>query len=262
MSTQLALAQVQDALTRLGMTRMAEVVPSYAEQAASSDMTYLDFLVRLLDAELEHRYNRYLLTRLSLAHFPYRKTLSDFDFSFQPSIDERQVRELATLSFVDNGTNVILLGPPGVGKTHLAVAIGMEAVTHRVSVYFVTMQALVSDLRRAHNEGRLERRLRLYTRPKLLICDEMGYLPLDSVDAANFFRLVSERYEKGAMIITSNTSYANWGKVFGDPVLAAALLDRLLHHSVTINIRGNSYRMKEKLKAGFVNPFKDEATND
>lgn len=124
------------------------------------------------------------------------------------------------------------------------------------------MQALVSDLRRAYAEGKFDKRLKLYTRPKLLICDEMGYLPLDPPDAANFFRLVSERYERGAMIITSNTSYANWGKILGDPVLAAALLDRLLHHSVTINIRGSSYRMKEKMKAGFINPFKEEASKE
>lgn len=262
MSEALSLARTEEALVKLGLTRMAELLPSCAEQAARSEMTYVDFLLRLLDAEAEQRYNRYLATRLSLAHFPYKKTLSDFDFSFQPSIDERQIRELSTLSFVENGTNVIFLGPPGVGKTHLAVALGMEAVIHRMSVYFVTMQALVSDLRRAYAEGKFDKRLKLYTRPKLLICDEMGYLPLDPTDAANFFRLVSERYEKGAMIITSNTSYANWGKILGDPVLAAALLDRLLHHSVTVNIRGSSYRMKEKMKAGFTNPFKEEASKE
>jgi DNA replication protein DnaC len=134
----------------------------------------------------------------------------------------------------------------------------MEAVQQRMSVYFVTMQKRVVDLRRAHQEGRLETRLRIYTQPKLLICDAVGYLPLDALEAAHFFRLVSERYEHGSMIITSNTSFTNWGTLFGDQVLAAALLDRLLHHATTINIRGNRYRMKDKLTAGVTHALKEE----
>ncbi|GGJ13535.1 ATPase AAA [Alicyclobacillus cellulosilyticus] len=258
MTEALVMAKAEEALLELGLKRAAAVLSASVEWAAGHQATYAEFLHRLLDAELEERYNRYLQSRLKLAHFPFHKTLADFDFSFQPSIDERQIRELATLTFIREGGNVIFLGPPGVGKTHLAVALGMEAVKQRMSVYFVTMQKLVADLRRAHQEGRLEKRLRIYTQPKLLICDEVGYLPLDALDAANFFRLVSERYEHGSMIITSNTSFTNWGTLFGDQVLAAALLDRLLHHATTINIRGNSYRMKDKLKAGVTHALKEE----
>jgi DNA replication protein DnaC len=250
LSEPITLAKVEESLLELGLKRSADLVVASAEWATANNATYLEFLARLLEAETEERYNRYLQTRLKLAHFPYRKTLADFQFEFQPSVDERQIRELSQMSFVHDGSNVILLGPPGVGKTHLAVSLGMEAIKQRVSVYFVSMQALVSDLRKAYNENRLDRRLRVYTKPKLLICDEVGYLPLDPVDAANFFRLVSERYEHGAMIITSNTSYTNWGNLFGDQVLATALLDRLLHHATTLNIRGNSYRMREKIRTG------------
>ncbi len=167
-------------------------------------------------------------------------------------IDERQVRELRTLRFVHEASNVILLGPPGVGKTHLAVALTETAIQSGQAAYFMTAHDLVTDLGRAYREGRLDRRLRIYLAPKVLIIDEMGYLPLDEIGATIFFQLVSARYERGSIILTSNKSYGEWGTIFGDPIIATAILDRLLHHSTTLNIRGESYRLKERRKAGLI----------
>jgi DNA replication protein DnaC len=202
---------------------------------------------------------------MRMAGMPTAKTLSGFDFAFQPSIDERQIRELATLRFVSEVANVILLGPPGVGKTHLAIALAIEAIQGGHSAYFVTAHNLVTDLGRAAREGKLEGRLRHYLKPKVLVVDEVGYLPLDSVGATIFFQLVSARYERGSILLTSNKSYADWGQVFGETTIATAILDRLLHHSTTVNIRGESYRLKERKRAGLFQsptPKPSEASRD
>lgn len=165
-------------------------------------------------------------------------------------MDERQIKDNQTLRFVSEYGNVILLGPPGVGKTHLAVGLALEAMRGGFSAYFVTANDVINDLGKAAREGKLEQRMRQYTRPKVLVIDEVGYLPLDPIGATVFFQLVSARYERGSIILTSNKSYTDWGAVFGDQTIAAAILDRLLHHSTTINIRGESYRLKERKRAG------------
>ena len=198
------------------------------------------------------KYNRNVKLKTQWAHFPYLKRLDQFDFGFQPSVDEKKIRELASLRFLDHKENVILLGPPGVGKTHLAIALGVEAILQGFSVYFITMQDLITQLTRARDENRLKEKITLLTKPKLLILDEIGYLGLDPFGATCLFQLVSDRYEHGSMILTSNKSYGDWGTIFQDNVIASAILDRLLHHSTTINIKGESYRLKDKKKAGVI----------
>jgi DNA replication protein DnaC len=246
----LAYDRVQTHLARLKLPRIAECLDPIAQEAAKANWTYLDFLDQLLDAEVSARYERDVTMKTKLAHFPFAKTLDQFDFSFQPSVNERQIRELATLRFIANGENVLLLGPPGVGKTHLAIALGMTAIQQATSVYFITMVDLLEQLHRDVKEDRLDHRLRTLCRPKLLILDEMGYFPLDRLAAQFLFQLVSRRYQKGSIILTSNKSYGDWGDIFADHILASAILDRLLHLSTTINIRGQSYRLREKRKTG------------
>ncbi|KYO66714.1 IS21-like element helper ATPase IstB [Thermovenabulum gondwanense] len=244
------LEKAKSNLEELGLLNAAVFIDAILERAQHANATYIEFLNGLLEAELSERQRRNIEVRSKLARLPYRKTLSEFDFTFQPSIDEKLIRELATMAFVYRAENVIFLGPPGVGKTHLAVGLAIEALSQGMSVYFTRLSRLIEDLKKANKENRLEKRMRIYTGPKLLIIDEVGYLPLDDLGANLFFQLISARYERGSIILTSNKGFGEWGELMGDTVLATAVLDRLLHHAHIINIRGNSYRLKDRLKTG------------
>ena len=216
----------------------------------------MDFLDLVLSEEAQSKDLKRTRMGIQIAHFPVVRRLEDFDFSLQPSIDQKLIRELETGRFIANGENLLLLGPPGVGKTHLAIGLGRKAVEHGASALFVPALGLVAQMMRAESEGRLEERLTQLTKPKLLIIDELGYLPFERRAAHLLFQLVNRRYERGSMILTSNQPVGNWGEVFGDAVLATAILDRLLHHSHVITIKGESYRLREKRKAGLLRPTK------
>ncbi|MBM3281069.1 MAG: IS21-like element helper ATPase IstB [Candidatus Handelsmanbacteria bacterium] len=248
----IALEQARHYLETLGLTQAAAVLDSRLDLAAKKQLPYPEMLADLLGIEAAARRERYMTTRTRLAHLPYQRTLDQFDFSFQPSIDERQVKELASLAFVSEASNVLLLGPPGVGKTHLAVSLAMKAIEKGYGAYFVRAYDLMEDLRKARSEHNLDRRMRVYLAPKVLIIDEFGIWPYDREAATAFFGLVSARYERGSIVLTSNKGFAEWGELLGDAVIATAILDRLLHHSHVLNIRGESYRLKDKRQAGLL----------
>ncbi len=248
----ITLEKARSHLESLGLNQAAEMLDSRLDSAAQRQLPYPAFLADLLGIEVQARRERYLTTRTRLAHFPFLRTLEQFDFGFQPSIDQRLIKELATTAFVADAANVVLLGPPGVGKTHLCVALGLKALEQGHAVYFVRAHDLMEDLRRAQAEHRLDRRMRVYIAPRLLIIDEFGVWPYDRMASTALFSLISARYERGSIMLTSNKGFAEWGEVLGDPVIATAILDRLLHHGHVINIRGNSYRLKDKKRAGLL----------
>jgi DNA replication protein DnaC len=247
------LARAKELLDKFGLLTASTLLDSKLEMAVKREDTYLAFLLEVLDDENRQRLIRSQETRLKLSNLPHHKTIEDFDFSFQPGIDERQIRELQGLAFIARKENVIFLGPPGVGKSHLSVALGMAAIKSGLTVYFVRVADLIRDLIKAESIGRLENRWKIYLKPAVLILDEIGYCQLNRNSAELLFQLISKRYETGSIIINSNKNFSDWGEILGDTVMATAILDRLLHHCTVINIRGGeTYRLKDRKKAGIL----------
>jgi DNA replication protein DnaC len=243
-------------LRSLGLYVMAERYAELADEATRTKSPYAQYLGTLVSAQLSARMDRSFRERLARARFPCHKTVEEFDFSFQPSIDERLVRTLATLQFVKDTQNVLLVGPPGVGKTHLAIALGVRACQERKRVAFYGVQELLDHLAVAHATGLLPQKLVELSRLNLLILDELGYLTLDTLRAHLFFQLVNRLYEKGSIVLTTNRRFEGWAEIFaGDSVIAGAILDRLLHHRQLLAINGPSYRTADLVAA---NPQKSD----
>ncbi|MFE6104050.1 IS21-like element helper ATPase IstB [Streptomyces laurentii] len=247
--SELVSTRIRTTAAKLGLPHLAESLNQYAGRADEAKMGYLDFLDLVLAEELAIRDDRRFRQGLRLSKLPHHKTLDEYDFSFQPELDPRKIKDLATLAFVEAKANAALLGPPGVGKTHIAVALSVAACRAGFSVYFTTLDDMVRQLKAAEAAGRLNSELRTYLRPGVLVVDEVGYQPLERAEANLVFQVISKRYEKGSIILTSNKTFSEWGQVFGDEVLATAILDRLLHHCDVVSINGPSYRLKNRLAA-------------
>lgn len=220
------------------------------EKASQNNLSYTEYLSLLFEEELKRKTEGTVKTKINKARFPFIKTLEEFDFSFQPSIREKEIIALGSLDFVEKKENIVFLGPPGVGKTHLSVALGIKACMAKYRVAFITAQKLLEELLLSAKDGSLLDKLLGYSRLNLLIIDELGYMPVSKEQANLLFRLVSMRYEKGSIILTSNYNFNEWGEIFSDQVVAAAIIDRLVHHARIFYINGTSYRLKGKIKSG------------
>lgn len=234
-------------LETLKLETIKTYLPNYIEAINNKETTFTEALTDLTEKEVRFRQDRAARINLKVSNFPYEKRMSDFDFSYQPSIDKNQIDDLVSLRFIEQKENLLFIGSSGVGKTHLATAIGIEASSKRISTYFINCHVLITKLVKAYQENRHEAVLKQYFKPQILIIDEIGYLPIDKLGANLFFQLIAMRYEKRPTIITTNIPLSKWGETFSDATLASAILDRLVHHSVIIKITGKSYRLKGKI---------------
>ncbi len=234
-------------LETLKLEKIRSFLPNYLEEINNAEIPFTDALLNLTEKELAFRTERASKIQIKVSAFPFEKTLADFDFDFQPTINKTVILDLEGLRFIENKENILFFGASGVGKTHLAVSLGIAAAKKRHITYFISCHDLILQLNKAHSENRLEAKLKHYSKYKVLIIDEIGFLPIDKQGANLLFQLINKRYEKKSTIITTNQPFSRWGKVFSDVTLANAILDRLIHHSTIIKITGPSYRLKGKL---------------
>lgn len=233
-------------LELLKMQKSRNYLPNYLETINSKDIPFVDALLELTEKELEFRNERASKIQVTVSAFPFEKELEDFDFDFQPSINKKQIYDFATLRFIENKENIVFWGHPGVGKTHLSISLGIAAAKKRYITYFISCHDLITQLNKAHAENRLNDKLKHFAKYRLLIIDEIGYLPIDKQGANLLFQLIAKRYEKNSTIVTTNQLFSKWGEVLSDATIANAILDRLLHHSHIVKIPGSSYRIKDK----------------